>query len=463
MGQIYQYRNLARIIIETKTPLAVGSGEKDMITDQIVIRDVNGLPYIPGTSIAGIIRHAMNIGKHDKSIFGFNESKEKRKDKENTDEGSQIIFSSAQIVDEDGKIVEGLINEKSDYLKKFSKLPIRQHVKINEKGVSEKRGKFDEEVVYKGVRFCFEIELLSAEKNNSNFQKVLNELANDTIRIGSGTRKGFGEVSVVECKIKTLDFSKSDELNIYIEKTSSLNDTFWDSISNTTPKPNADGWVTYELDLKPDDFFLFGSGFGNEDADMIPVRETYFDWSSGKPVAREKAVLIPGSSIKGAISHRVAFHYNRIKKFFAGNPEAKTGVENLAVQTLFGYTRKVKDENGKEKEELQRGNVLISDVIQMQDNEQNKILNHVSIDRFTGGAMDGALFSENVIYGSKEKSYVLTFKVNNDALKNIDVEQSFEQSLFDIAEGMLPLGGGINRGHGCFSGKVYKNSEEIKR
>jgi hypothetical protein len=28
---------------------------------------------------------------------------------------------------------------------------------------------------------------------------------------------------------------------------------------------------------------------------------------------------------------------------------------------------------------------------------------------------------------------------------------------------MLPLGGGVNRGHGCFSGEVYKNSNEIKR
>jgi CRISPR/Cas system CSM-associated protein Csm3 (group 7 of RAMP superfamily) len=208
--------------------------------------------------------------------------------------------------------------------------------------------------------------------------------------------------------------------------------------------------------LKPDDFFLFGSGFGNEDADMIPVRETYFDWSSGKPVAKEKAVLIPGSSIKGAISHRVAFHYNKIKKFFAGNPNAKTGVENLAVQTLFGYTKKRKDENGKEKEELQRGNVLISDVIQVQDNEQNKILNHVSIDRFTGGAIDGALFSESVVYSNNDEPYNLTFKVNNEALNDDDIKQSFEQSLFDIAEGMLPLGGGVNRGHGCFSGKVYK-------
>jgi CRISPR/Cas system CSM-associated protein Csm3 (group 7 of RAMP superfamily) len=457
MEQKYQYRNLARVVIETKTPLAVGSGEKDLITDQIVIRDVNGLPYIPGTAIAGIIRHAMEDKQKEQADFFGLKSIGKKSGK-----GSEIIFSSAQIVDEDGKVIEGLTDNKSKYLEKFNTLPIRQHVRINGKGVSEEHGKFDGEIVYKGVRFCFEIEVLSKANNDINLQHVLQELSNGTIRLGGGTRIGFGEIEIVECKTKRLDLSKSDELNVYIEKTSSLNDAFWDNISNSIPEYHTEGWTMYELKLIPDDFFLFSSGYGDENADIIPVCETYFDWTSGHPEAKENAMLIPGSSIKGAISHRIAFHYNKLKKFFAGNPEAKAGVENLAVRTLFGYTRKTQDENGRDKEEVQRGSVLISDVIQLQTNERNKIFNHVSVDRFTGGAMDGALFSENVMYGNNAM-YMLTFKVNNDALQNRDIECSFEQSLFDIAEGILPLGGGINRGLGCFSGEVYKNSKEIKR
>ncbi|MBS4039204.1 MAG: hypothetical protein KGZ81_01250, partial [Flavobacteriales bacterium] len=51
---------LAQIIIEAKTPLAVGTGDKNVITDQPVSLDVNGLPYIPATSIAGVIRHLMS-------------------------------------------------------------------------------------------------------------------------------------------------------------------------------------------------------------------------------------------------------------------------------------------------------------------------------------------------------------------------------------------------------------------
>jgi CRISPR/Cas system CSM-associated protein Csm3 (group 7 of RAMP superfamily) len=455
----YSHRLLARIVIQAETPLSVGSGDDNVFTDRLVSRDVNRLPYIPGTAIAGVIRHAVEE-KDNVQFFGYGGNKEDH------GKGSEIIFSSAQIVDADGTVIEGLhTNQESDYLQHFDNLPVRQHVRMNDKGAAEDHGKFDEEVVYKGTRFCFEMEMVASDNDTANFNKVLvlSELASDTIRIGGGTRKGFGEISIVECKQKILDLSNETDLTGYIEKTSSLNDRFWNNINPDGKKTdNSEGWTTYKLELKPDDFFLFGSGFGNENADMTAVSETYIDWSSGKPEFKDNAVLIPGSSVKGALSHRVAFHYNKIKKYYAGNPEAKTDVDNPAVQALFGYTRKVTDAEGKEKEELQRGNVLISDVIQVKEVEQEKILNHVSIDRFTGGAIDGALFSEEVTYGNGA-AYTLTFKVKNDALEKDTVKQAFEAALTDITVGMLPLGGGINRGHGCFSGIIYKNNEPLKQ
>ena len=67
----YKYRMIARITLEATSPLAVGSGEKDIITDAPVTRDVNDLPYIPGTSLMGIIRHSMKDLKESDSIFGY--------------------------------------------------------------------------------------------------------------------------------------------------------------------------------------------------------------------------------------------------------------------------------------------------------------------------------------------------------------------------------------------------------
>ena len=55
-----KYRFLARLVIESKTPLNIGSGNKSIKTDSLVLRDVNGLPFIPGTTIAGLLRHSLD-------------------------------------------------------------------------------------------------------------------------------------------------------------------------------------------------------------------------------------------------------------------------------------------------------------------------------------------------------------------------------------------------------------------
>ena len=472
----YNYRFLARLVIQAETPLSVGSGEYDILSGKVVAKDANGLPYIPGTAIAGIVRHA--IGEENaKPFFGFNESTTERKQRVernkvsgmsgsdnilNIDEGSKIIFSSAQIVDEEGLVVEGLdLNrvKKSKFLSCFNSLPKRQHVRINGSGTSEKNGKFEEEVIYKGTRFCFEIEMLSSDFKNTNlFEKVLLEIATKTNRLGGGTRRGLGEIRVVECKKMNLDLFVPNDLKVYIEKTSSLNDHFWNECPVFNLQQQSDGlnWTTYTLRLNAEDFFLFGSGLGNEYADITPVCETYFDWpKDNKPSIIEKAILIPGSSVKGAISHRVAFHYNKIKGVFSdelSTEEMKihVGSNNPAVQAVFGYV--VDDKH------IERGNIQISDVIQTVVDEQNKLMNHVSIDRFTGGAIAGALYSEEVTY-AKNCKYTLTLNVFANALKDDAVREAFDATLDDIVNGLLPLGGGTNRGYGFFNGSILINGE----
>ena len=483
----YTFRFLARVIIEAVTPLSVGSGEKGFMSDHLVARDVNGLPYILGTAVAGIVRHAIDSDKAEK-FFGCNMTEEEKKkqgrprgrkgQKESSGEGSQIIFSSAQLVyNKAGEVVDGLLlnqrKEKIDCLKFFENLPVRQHVRIDERGTSVKGGKFDEEVVFKGTRFCFEIEMLSeTQKNVKIFDEVITHLASDTICIGSGTRTGHGVFEIKECLYAVLDLNNKEHREAYIGKTTSLNDPFWkengfgnDKVDDYKGKDEK--WVTYQLALKPDDFFLFGSGFGNEKADMTPVMEEVISWETDSaPTLIKDCVLIPGSSVKGAFSHRVAFHYNKLKNIFVDvitrglEKDAiqskileHVGCQNIAVRTLFGYT----SENEKLAE---RGSVLISDVMLRREKEHTKILNHVSIDRFTGGAIDGFLFAEEVTYGNDE-TFTLTFKVHEEALIDNDIKQAFENALIDIASGMLPLGGGINRGHGCFTGKILKNGKEI--
>ena len=150
----YTHRFLARFVIEAKTPLAVGSGEKDIITDALVATDVNGLPYIPGTAIAGVVRSMLKQkGVNTDDFFGFQNG--------DKGEGSQIIFTEAKILNSKGDVMDGMkLDACSDsLLEHYKALPIRQHARINEKGVTVKTGKFDEQVVFAGTRFCFELEI----------------------------------------------------------------------------------------------------------------------------------------------------------------------------------------------------------------------------------------------------------------------------------------------------------------
>lgn len=441
----YRYRYLSRIVIEATTPLAIGSGEK-IITDARVAKDVNGLPCIPGTSLAGIFRHALGEHKKESHIWGFQ--------KRNSGRGSEIIFTNANIVDSKGVVVDGFY-KKDAFLKRYNDLPIRQHAKLNDKGAAAKTGKFDEEIVYKGSRFCFEMELMMKEKNMkadmTAFNQILSELYKKSFRIGGGTRSGFGEIKVISCKTKLLDLKKDEDMSAYLKKTSSLSESpFWDLAKKFQRTEVSDcDWVTYHLHLQPDSFFLFGSGYGDDDVDMTPVKESYVEWNESNGEFKDDNVLIPATSVKGALSHRVAFYYNQKTGYMADEHDAEdfkehVGNKNKAVIALFG-TEDTEDPD------IQRGNVMISDIIQKPTTFKGKMLNHVSIDRFTGGAIDGALFSEKVTDG-KDSSYDLHIMVNKKAIKSENVKESFESALDDICNGMLPLGGGVNRGNGVFSG-----------
>ena len=61
----------------------------------------------------------------------------------------------------------------------------------------------------------------------------------------------------------------------------------------------------------------------------------------------------------------------------------------------------------------------------------------------------------------KDSLSSLKLLVNNSAFDDKDVMKAFEDTLKDLCSGMLPLGGGVNRGNGCFEGTIKRNGEPI--
>lgn len=453
---IYDLRFLAHIILEAETPIVIGSGRKTMLTDSEILKDYNGLPYIPGTSIAGVIRHALPVDLGNK-FFGLKDDKNNK--------GSEIVFSEAKLLNGSGLVIDRLCDTVDNFSKRFKNLPKRNHVRISHRGVAEDHGKFDEEVIYKGCRFCFEIEMVarSSEKEyaSNTFDQVLTEIQKDTFRIGGGTRVGFGKMHPVSIKKRSFDLKKKEELSSYLATNSSLEKDYsgWEDFKNNSIKDQ--NWIKYSLTLKPMDFFSFGSGKGDNDVDTVPVKESYVKWDGYNGFFVENALLIPASSLKGALAHRVAYYYNLKHSIYAMQIpveefENYTGSNNPAVRMLFGCQKEGEGETVQK-----RGIAIFNDIFA--DYPGDKILNHVAIDRFTGGAMDGALYSEKVVDGKGELTFhteVLIEKL--PAIDNNDIDaqtiykdaiEAFEKALGDIDKGLLPLGGGNGRGHGIFKCK----------
>ena len=201
------------------SPLLLGSGE-DENSDIDLLRDWEGKPFIPGTSLAGAARDYLEKILTDQklveTIFG-------RKPKEKRDSTQSLIyFYDAELIGDRPKI------------------QIRDGLEINNLTKTAKdKTKYDYEVLESGNEFSFRIEITLRENNHSSSRKeekkeelevfyfLLTALKEGKIRIGAKTRRGFGKVKLSDLQLLTLDMNKSEDRKRWI-------DFDWNFEGNTT-------------------------------------------------------------------------------------------------------------------------------------------------------------------------------------------------------------------------------------
>ena len=444
---IFSLRYIARVTIEFTTPFIIG-GERDFYADDAFIADANGLPMLPGTSLAGVLRHEFeqcnDAGAAD-SLFGWQKG----------DEGSasRLSVSCGCIHNLDNVPVVGILCEKElqkdPVLQQGLHSRIRDHVRMTHKGTAADTGKFDEKCVSAGHRFTFELLLEGNGGDKLHWDSLLKILASSTLRLGGKTRRGFGTLKVVNLTQNIFDLSTAEGFDGFAKYPVSLAQKV---IGGSIPAQN-DTALKAKLCLTPEGFWIFGGGSGGTDADIHPVQDTKITWQfvngTEQGSVSGSQFYVPGSSVKGAIAHRTAFHFNALKGVFAdGKSEAElaeVAANNQAVQELFGYCKTEEKENPG-----QRGRILINDIYF--DQARQKVINHVSIDRFTGGARKGFLFAEKPIY--KGDSLSLELVVTEAGQIGKEARTALKRALADLVEGRLPLGAGAGRGNGFFNGEV---------
>lgn len=448
----------ARLTLETVTPLHIGSGREGTLSDADVVTDVNALPAIPGSSFAGVLRSLVSADEAD-SIFGYSAD---RQTKDSKGQGSRFRVSWGHIHDCHNRPVDGVVSpdrfkDKNDPVLANARTPtLRDHVRITHRGTADTadQGKFDELCVAKGHRFTLRLELLGSPDQNASqlkaeWEKLLQRIYGAPFRLGGRTRRGFGAVKVRELHHRVFDLSRNEDLEAYLKLPVSLAEPLEEGVleafSPTDSTSAVPAVTSIDLRLRPRFYWLFGGDdTGETTADMATVRETWIKWENGVG-STKNGFLLPGSAIKGAISHRTAFHHNCLAEHWVENGKATAGNENPAVRDLFGFVEK--EETAEEV--ARRGRILIDDLFLPEESAKTQRLSHVKIDRFTGGAWPGALFDEEPLFGGPAGGVPIQIQILG---KELDPKSlaSLDRALRDLCTGFLPLGGGAGRGHGRF-------------
>jgi CRISPR/Cas system CSM-associated protein Csm3 (group 7 of RAMP superfamily) len=473
-----QVFHLARITLQTETPLSIATGKADGVFDTSLVTDANGLPTIPGTSLTGVLRHLYQdefgeAGANE--LFGF-----QSRDKSDESQPSRLHVSWGCIHNSAGKAVQGLClgkertaQEQDTILKvalALADIPAnRDRVRINHKGASSDTGKFDRAVLPAGYRFSVELSLWSDLANDAQWERVLDLLQHPLFRLGGSTRAGLGKLKVVSVHTLVNDLRipagrtafgqmRRDMNNLTGFKPHTLKNSWAEGKEPTT--------VTATLKLKPKSYWRIGQGDkptltdNGKTADLLPKLEARIGWNpQNQATVETEKLLVPASSVKGALAHRIAFHANRLSKTprWADDildeqseqyqKDYDKSVHCDEVKQLFGFANDSNDN----KQEGEAGRVLIDDAYREFSAQDLQIIMHNSIDRFSGSVRDHMLFSEEMVWG---KGIDLQLTVKKHDSISVTAKQALQQALLDLCEGRLALGASVSKGHGFFSGTL---------
>jgi len=403
------------------TPTCLGSGDSDSLTDLALLRDSvdDDKALLTGASIAGALRNYLHeynpaLGLAT-SLFGG--------DRED-DQGDQ----SPLIVN------DSISNEKID-------IELRDGVKIDGKtGTAMSKAKYDFELLSAGTEFPLFFELLIEEGKDENQLKqglaiALSGFENGEIAIGIKKRRGFGRCHVKEWQVWEFDLKDNRQrlewLNFEHWNRALIQDyptstSIADSLNMTIVDDKRD---RFSITAK---FSLVGSMLIRSAEYSEHKRPDAVHLKSKRNEKLEN--IISGTSLAGVLRHRAV----RIVKTLDQKLETQEGREPEIVEQIFGFVV--------EKQKLAQASRLIVEE-KVIEKTTELVQNRIAIDRFTGGALHGALFDAQPIFSGEVE---LKLELRNP--------QDYEIGLLllllkDLWTEDLPIGGESSIGRGRLKGK----------
>lgn len=421
-GKIAQ-KIIFNIPIQTMSPLRIASGLDDGLIDILILKNKQGRPFIPGTSLAGVLRSEID------ALYG-----EKIGDK---------IFGS---IDNNGN--QSMINI-SDITLTQAQLIHRDGVAINAfTGVGEDGAKYDYEAIDRGAQGTLKMELtircgdlettLDTSAKHNQFSATdeqyidiaasIADIITKGINIGSLTTKGYGKLaSTKPVEIHVFNFASAQDADKwlqYLQKGTLPQAVYLGDAKNIHAQAVNNFEMTAEFALQSS-MLIRDEAERKERGDNIAIQMI-----SGQDY------VIPGTSLKGILRNRAC----KIMTALCRDNEQKA---NRYVNDLMGFA---------EKETAKKSRLSVDEVYISCDQLHKSKHSRNRIDRFTGGTIPSALFTEEPIWQHDKTLAPIKMTVKIDKCRPSEAGLLM-LILKDLWLGRLPIGGGKSIGRGILIGK----------
>ena len=382
-----------KVSFNLSSPLILGSGFSAE-TDKDILKDAKGIPFIPASSIAGICQSAMQNLWAKRGLDETRREEKKKKYFGDVSNDGENIQSHSKICFYDATISKGTPH-----------ISVRDGVGLDEYKVARKSAKFDMEVLEPGVTFVTYFEQNFYSEGEEDIIKDLATIwKNAQIYLGAKTMRGYGAIQEVHVWKKEFDFSKKDSVTEWLSFDMYAD---WNEDEEEITGSYVEGGLLLELKQVGG---ISIRKYTEENEESVPDSEQLTIWNNGKEIP-----VIPGSSWAGAFLHRM-------KEL---DPQ-----ENY--EALFGDCKS-------------------KSVIRFSESQimgaKEKVLTRNAIDRFSGGVMDKALFTEKTYYGGST-----TLKINFSEKKALteNAARTLAACITDLHYGFLSVGGLTAVGRGLF-------------
>lgn len=408
-----------QIKMRLAAPLILGNGVSEH-TDNDLLIGSDGRPYIPGSSIAGVVKSCIQEseklpGLQLKKLFGDDIDQHRQ---------SMITFY-------DGVMEEGTLHE----------IVTREGIEINkETRTTKNKSKYNYEVLNPGPVFILRMEIILREqfKDVPILQfaaNLLDCIKRGELRFGAKTNRGYGRMEFQDVSYDYLEMKDAADMEKYIGFD-------WSNLSGKVPEKLPEStyhspYTTIEIPLAVESTLLVRNYFLDNfevDAEQMQV--------NGKAV-------IPGNAWAGVFRHKT----EEILMDLLG----ARAISIKMTEQLFGAEKK--NTNRKRSRILFEEAVNESDAGKSQEESDMQFCNLTRnrIDRFTGGVLDTALFSERVAVGGE---YTLTIKIRQAKEYEIGLILLVAE---EVRHGLTAIGGAGAVGRGTMKqrGEIRLNGKDL--